>query len=271
MRDRYGLIVAVLVIAGLQLSACQRQAGKEKAEPAAKVERIAGTELSRVTLSERAIQRLGLQTDQVREAKLTRKRTVGGEVIVLPAAQAADRGRVLVRVRLAEGDLRNVVRGQPARVLLRDRDDDDGLAAEAADDVEDEDEGEDKGKDKDEEREKGKSAVGDRTQAKAARLYYVVARPEHGLVPGQRVRVKLPLAGSRTKGKVVPYSALIYDKYGQTWVYTSPNPRTFVRHKVEVDYIQGNIAVLKDGPPAGTVIASVGAAELYGADAGIGK
>ena len=70
--------------------------------------------------------------------------------------------------------------------------------------------------------------------------------------------------------KVVPYSALIYDSHGQTWIYTSPSARTFVRHKVEIDQIQGDVAVLKDGPPAGTVVASVGAAELYGTEFKVG-
>ncbi|PYM52045.1 MAG: hypothetical protein DME14_01750 [Candidatus Rokuibacteriota bacterium] len=70
--------------------------------------------------------------------------------------------------------------------------------------------------------------------------------------------------------KVVPYSALIYDQHGQTWVYTSPSARTFVRHKVEVDHIQGDVAVLKEGPPTGTVVASVGVAELYGTEFKVG-
>lgn len=70
--------------------------------------------------------------------------------------------------------------------------------------------------------------------------------------------------------KVVPYASLIYDAQGQTWIYTSPQPRTFIRHKVDVDYIEGDLAILKDGPPAGTVIALRAVAELYGADFGVG-
>ena len=70
--------------------------------------------------------------------------------------------------------------------------------------------------------------------------------------------------------KVVPYSSLIYDLHGETWVYTAPQPRTFVRQKVEVAYIEGDTAVLKDGPPVGVVVASVGVAELYGAELGVG-
>ena len=75
---------------------------------------------------------------------------------------------------------------------------------------------------------------------------------------------------SASPRKVVPYSSLIYDSHGETWVYTSPKPYTFIRHKVEVDYIQGDIAVLNDGPPTGTVVASVGVAELYGTEFKVG-
>jgi hypothetical protein len=70
--------------------------------------------------------------------------------------------------------------------------------------------------------------------------------------------------------RVIPHSALIYDPKGQTWVYTSPQPRTFMKHKVDVAYVEGDIAVLNDGPPAGTVVVSSAAAEVYGADSGVG-
>lgn len=75
---------------------------------------------------------------------------------------------------------------------------------------------------------------------------------------------------SATPRRVVPYSSLIYDAQGATWVYTSPQPMTFVRQKVEVDYIEGLIAVLRDGPAAGTLVASVGVAELYGTEFAVG-
>ena len=147
MRHDNRLMVAVLVIAGLQLSACQQRSAKPQTEHPANVERVDGTELSRVTLTEKAIQRIDLKTDEVREERVTR---------------------------------------------------------------------------------------------------------------------------STSKQRVVPYSALIYDSHGQTWIYTSPKPRTFVRHKVQVDYIEGNVVVLKDGPPTGTIVASVGVAELYGTEFKVG-
>jgi hypothetical protein len=73
-----------------------------------------------------------------------------------------------------------------------------------------------------------------------------------------------------TQKNVVPYSAIIYDQHGDTWIYTSPAPREFVRHHIEVDYIEGDVAVLSEGPPLGTKVATVGAAELYGTEFEVG-
>jgi hypothetical protein len=70
--------------------------------------------------------------------------------------------------------------------------------------------------------------------------------------------------------KVVPYSSLIYDAQGRTWIYASPQPRTFVREQVQVDRIDGDEVLLSEGPAAGTEVASVGVAELYGAETGVG-
>ncbi|HEV8717450.1 MAG TPA: hypothetical protein VGX03_32095 [Candidatus Binatia bacterium] len=140
-------LIAGLMIAGLPLTGCQRTASTHKVESPAVVEHVQGSKLNRVTLTERAIERIALKTDQVREQRVLR---------------------------------------------------------------------------------------------------------------------------SSSPRKVVPYSSLIYDTHGETWVYISPQPRTFIRHEVEVDYIEGDIAVLKDGPPVGTVVASVGVAELYGTDFGVG-
>ncbi len=68
----------------------------------------------------------------------------------------------------------------------------------------------------------------------------------------------------------IPYGALIYDVKGMTWVYTNPEPLAYVRHAVTVDSIKSGRALVKDGPPAGTLVVVVGAAELYGAELGTG-
>ena len=76
------------------------------------------------------------------------------------------------------------------------------------------------------------------------------------------------VAGKRRK--VVPYGAVLYDADGKTSVYVSSAPNTYVREPITVDFIQGDSAVLTAGPAAGTAVVSVGAAELYGTETGVG-
>jgi len=81
-----------------------------------------------------------------------------------------------------------------------------------------------------------------------------------------------PVSDMRVRGtqrKVVPYSAVIYDLHGETWVYTNPSPLTYVRGRINVDYIDGDLAVLSEGPPSGTKVVTVGSPELYGTEFGV--
>jgi hypothetical protein len=86
------------------------------------------------------------------------------------------------------------------------------------------------------------------------------------------IQTKPVLAGkiAGATRRVVAYGAVLYDAKGDTWVYANPEPLTYVRERVTVDYIQGDQAVLTDGPPAGTPVVTVGAAELYGTEFGVG-
>ncbi len=146
-RNRRWLVVAGLLAAGLQLSACTQQTAEADGasnEPA-KVEQLAGSDVSRLTLTARAVQRLGIKTAPVRQA------TVEGR--------------------------------------------------------------------------------------------------------------------ART---VVPYGAVLYDATGTTWVYVIREPRSYLRERIAVDDIEDDQAVLTDGPAAGTAVVSVGAAELYGTELGVG-
>ena len=74
-----------------------------------------------------------------------------------------------------------------------------------------------------------------------------------------------------SKRKVVPYAAVIYDLEGATWLYTSPAPLTFVRESITVDFIEGDRAVLTNGPSSGTEVVVVGVSELYGTETGVSK
>jgi hypothetical protein len=89
-------------------------------------------------------------------------------------------------------------------------------------------------------------------------------------------RIDLQTTAVRTAGKgadkrtVVPYSAIVYDTDGETWVYVSPKDLSFIRERVVVEEITGDRAVLTKGPRAGTEVVTVGVAELFGAEHGIG-
>jgi hypothetical protein len=83
-----------------------------------------------------------------------------------------------------------------------------------------------------------------------------------------------PVQDAQARGKlrkVVPYAAVFYDLNGATWVYTNPEPLTFVRASISVDYIDGDMAVLSDGPSSGTEVVTVGSPELYGTEFGVGQ
>lgn len=80
----------------------------------------------------------------------------------------------------------------------------------------------------------------------------------------------LQLTRSGARRPVVPYASVLYDAKGVTWVYTSPANLVYVRHRITVDYIEGDQAVLTDGPPAGTQVVTQGGQELFGAEFEIG-
>ncbi len=69
---------------------------------------------------------------------------------------------------------------------------------------------------------------------------------------------------------LIPYSGLLYDASGATWTYTNPESLVFIREQVEVELIDGDFARLTAGPEAGTMVVAVGAAELWGAETGVG-
>ncbi len=74
----------------------------------------------------------------------------------------------------------------------------------------------------------------------------------------------------RGRATVVPYGAVFYATNGETWTYVMPEPLTFVRRAIRVDYFVADLAVLSDGPPPGTTVVTVGAAELFGIETGVG-
>ena len=236
-----------------------------------KLEAVAGSNLKRVTLSAKAADRLGIKTGTVRDEKIARKQMVGGEIVgapsltpvaskspgslfMMPVAAspspatapppAVDSGGLWVLVPMAESELSRVAIDQPVRLTaLGGRK---GAAVMAAPSK--------------------MPPVADPGKASVA-TYYTVLGDGKGLTKGQRVRVELTLTdASGPARKTVPYAALFYDTKGQGWVYTNPAPLTYVRHKISIESIEGDVAVLTEGPASGTPVVTVGAMLLYGAE-----
>ena len=89
-------------------------------------------------------------------------------------------------------------------------------------------------------------------------------------VGAEQVGLATATAQQRGASTVVPYAALIYDGQGVTWVYTVADDLTFIRSQVKVDHIEGDQVLLSDGLGRGAEVVTAGAAEVYGAELGIG-
>jgi len=103
-----------------------------------------------------------------------------------------------------------------------------------------------------------------------ADLFYELSNKDLSYRPGQKVGVTLALRAAE-RSLVVPYSSILYDMYGGAWVYQNSEPHVYVRQRVELLHVLGDLAVLSRGPAIGANVVSAGAAELFGTEFGVGK
>jgi len=75
-----------------------------------------------------------------------------------------------------------------------------------------------------------------------------------------------PTTAGQPAREVIPYSAVVYDHDGSTWAYVNTAARTYERKPITVTDIEGEAALLSAGPPAGSAVVTVGAAELLGTE-----
>jgi hypothetical protein len=78
--------------------------------------------------------------------------------------------------------------------------------------------------------------------------------------------VRVDLLGRR----IVPYSSVLYDLSGGTWVYVHVDPMTFVREAVKIDTIKGENVYLNDGPSPGSKVLAAGVPQVFGTEVGVG-
>lgn len=106
-------------------------------------------------------------------------------------------------------------------------------------------------------------------QAATVDLYYSLANADGRLRPGQRLNASLALR-EQEQSLVIPYSAIEIDPSSGEWVYVMTAPQTFVRRRVQLAFVDGDLAVIENGPREGEQVVSVGAAELWGTEFGAG-
>jgi multidrug efflux pump subunit AcrA (membrane-fusion protein) len=106
--------------------------------------------------------------------------------------------------------------------------------------------------------------------AASADLFYELTSTTAGLRPGERVSVAVPLRSGTSEQLVVPWSAILHDAQGGTWVYEQIKPLVYTRRRVDLSHVQGENAILARGPAPGTLIVVEGAVELFGTEFGAG-
>lgn len=89
----------------------------------------------------------------------------------------------------------------------------------------------------------------------------------------ERLGLKTEAIGTDPQSQklTVAYFAILYDAAGKTWVYTNPEPLVYVRQSITVERINGDVALLADGPPPGTIVVTTGAEELLGTEFDTGE
>jgi hypothetical protein len=85
----------------------------------------------------------------------------------------------------------------------------------------------------------------------------------------QRLGVTTAPVTAATGGTTVPYGALVYEADGSAWVFVQTAALSYQRAPVHVAGVTGDRVTLTSGPPVGTDVVTVGAAELVGVEIGI--
>lgn len=109
-----------------------------------------------------------------------------------------------------------------------------------------------------------------RSSSPATDFFYEVENADGGLRIGGRVGITLPLKSS-AETLVIPWSAVVHDIQGGTWVYQRTAPLTYARQRVQVSHVVGKDCALASGVKPGDAIVTDGVAELFGTEFGSGK
>jgi hypothetical protein len=117
----------------------------------------------------------------------------------------------------------------------------------------------------------GSSASGDATGGEPARVEKVAGSTVSRITLTADAARRIGIETTASRGTQIPYAAVLYDDNGGTWAYTSPSSLVFVREPISVERIDGDVAFLTRGPASGVSVVTVGAAELWGIELGVGE
>ncbi|MDI1310463.1 MAG: efflux RND transporter periplasmic adaptor subunit [Methylotenera sp.] len=102
----------------------------------------------------------------------------------------------------------------------------------------------------------------------AAHLYYAIQNPQSAFRPAERVSISLNTFNKQQKRMTIPWSAVVFDINGGSWVYTQKTNTAFERKRVFVERVSSGNAVINEGPAEGSKIVVNGALELFGVETG---
>ncbi len=87
----------------------------------------------------------------------------------------------------------------------------------------------------------------------------------------ERLGIELAPVATENGVRVIPYAAVVYEPDGNAWAYVSPEAFTYRRSPIEIWTIDGDRVVLTSGLDEATEVVTVGTAELFGVEQGIGS
>jgi RND family efflux transporter MFP subunit len=187
---------------------------------------------------------------------VTAVRVTPGQVVAAgaPLFEVADPSKFWVRAIAGASDAAAIASSRPATILRlgelakRDAADRAGFAAEPT----------------------GAPPIGTPLTSSIDLTYKLTNPAAASLIPGERIAVVVPLRDEE-QSLVVPWSAVVFDIHGGSWVYEVVGARQFARRRVEVRNVDRGEAILRGGPGQGTEILTQGAVQVFGREMGYAK
>lgn len=99
-------------------------------------------------------------------------------------------------------------------------------------------------------------------------LYFAIDQNRLALLPQQRVAVSLKTRKFQETAISVPYSAVVFDIYGNSWVYQQVSTNHFKRIRVSISHVSRKTAYISEGLPEGVSVVTNGALELFAVETG---